>query len=123
MQKQFCPLLCGGLSVLTMVSLAIRAQETIEKVTVLPDGAVWALGMAALWMMYRAWLRLDNPFRPKRIWLLSALFAGVMTLGQSFSAYGTAEWVTGSKLEALLFLAGRIPLYAAGMRLDRKSVV
>ncbi|MBR5546359.1 MAG: hypothetical protein IKU70_05200 [Clostridia bacterium] len=117
MQKQFCPLLCGGLSVLTMVSLAIRAQEMIEKVTVLPDGAVWALGMAALWMMYRAWLRLDNPFRPKRIWLLSALFAGVMTLGQSFSAAGTAEWVTGHKLEAFLFLAGRIPLYAAGMRL------
>ena len=117
MQKKFRPLLCGGLSVLSMISLAIRAQESVAKVTVLPDGAVWALGMAALWMLYRAWLSLDHPFAPKRLWVLSALFAGVMTLGQSFSALGTAEWVTGHKLEALLFSAGRIPLYTAGMRL------
>jgi len=117
LQKKLRPLLCGGLSILTMISLAIRAQEMAVPVTVLPDGAVWALGMAALWMLYRAWLNIDRPFHPKRLWVLSALFAGVMTLGQSFSAYGTAEWVTGSKLEALLFLAGRIPLYAAGMRL------
>ncbi len=117
MQKKLRPLLCGGLSILTMISLAIRAQEMTAKITVLPDGAVWALGMGALWMLYRAWLNIDRPFHPKRLWVLSVLFAGVMTLGQSFSAYGTAEWVTGSKLEALLFLAGRIPLYAAGMRL------
>ena len=117
LQKKFCPLLCGGLSIISLVSLAIRAQEMAEKVTVLPDGAVWALGAAALWMLYRAWLSLKNPFFPKRLWLLSALFAGMMTLGQSFSALGTAEWVTGHKLEALLFFAGRVPLYTACMRL------
>ncbi len=117
MQKRFRTLLCGGLSVLTMVSLAIRAQEMTERVPVLPDGAVWALGMAALCMLYHAWLNLKDPFGPKRLWGLSVFFAGMMTMGQSFSALGTAEWVTGHKLEALLFFAGRVPLYAAGMRL------
>ncbi len=100
-----------------MVSLAVRAQEMTERVAVLPHGAVWALGMAALWMLYRAWLSLKNPFGPKRLWVLAAFFAGVMTVGQSFSALGTAEWLSGHKLEAMLFLAGRVPLYAAGMRL------
>ncbi|MDD5898926.1 MAG: DUF6020 family protein [Clostridia bacterium] len=108
---------CGAVSLLTMASLAVHARELTEKVSVLPDGAVWALGMAALWLLYRAWLRLDRPFGPKRLWVLAALFAGVMTLGQSFSAYGTAEWVTARRGEALLFAAGRIPLYAAAMRL------
>ena len=117
MQKKFRPLLCGGLSIFTMVSLAIRAQEITGKTTVLPDGAVWALGMAALWMLYRAWLNTSNPFAPKRLWVLSVLFSSVMTLGQSFSACGTAEWLTENKLGALVFFAGRIPLYTAGMRL------
>ena len=117
MQKRFRPLLCGGLSVLTMVSLAIRAQEITGKVTVLPFGAVWALGAAALWMLYRAWLNLKKPFGPKRLWALAAFFAGVMTMGQSFSALGTGEWVTAHSMEALLFFAGRVPLYAAAMRL------
>jgi len=110
-------LLCGGLSALTMVSLAIRAQEMTEKVPVLPHGAVWALGTAALWMLYRTWLNLKNPFGPKRLWALAVFFAGMMTMGQSFSALGTAEWVTVHRLEALLFFAGRVPLYASGMRL------
>lgn len=117
MQKKHSALLCGSLSILTLTGLAIRAQEMAQKVPVLPDGAVWALGMGALWLLYRAWLNLGHPFQPKRLWVLVALFAGVMTLGQSFSALGTAEWVTASKLEALLFFAGRVPLYAAGMRL------
>lgn len=117
MPKKQRTLLCGGLSALTLVSLAIRAQEMTERTPVLPDGAVWALGLAGLWMLYRAWLSLDKPFGPRRLWALSVLFAGVMTLGQSFSATGTAEWVTGCRLEALLFWAGRVPLYAAGMRM------
>ncbi len=117
MQKKRNTLLCGALSLMTMIALAIRAAETTQPLTALPDGAVWALGMGGLWLVYRAWLNLQDPFRPKRLWALSALFAGVMTLGQSFGAYGTAEWVTGNKLEALLFFAGRVPFYTALMRL------
>ena len=56
----------------------------------------------ALWLLYRRWLGLDQPFRPRRLWGLSALFAGVMTLGESFLHLGTAEWVTGHKLSNVL---------------------
>lgn len=108
---------CAALSLVTLVSLAVRAQGLQAPAAVLADGAVWALGAGALWMFYRAWLSVNHPLGPVRLWILSALFAGVITLGQSFSVLGTAEWVTGHPLAALLFFAGRVPLYLAGMRL------
>ena len=117
MPKKQRTLLCGVLSLLTMIALAIRAADMPGKTTMLPDGAVWALGMGGLWMLYRAWLGLNRPFVPKRLWALSAFFAGMMTFGQSFGACGTAEWVTENRLEALLFFAGRVPLYTAMMQL------
>jgi len=111
--KVCAALLCAG----TLGSLSIRAERLMEPSAVLPDGAVWALAFFALWMLYTRWFGLKNPFRPIRLWVLSAVFAGVMTLGQSFASLGTAEWVTGHPMSALAFFTGRVPLYAAGMRL------
>ena len=113
----FLKIMPAILSGWTLLALGIHAQGAGEAAAVLPDGAVWALGLFGLWMLYRRWFALKNPFRPRRLWVLSALFAAVMTLGQSFASFGTAEWVSGHKLMALLFLSGRIPLYFALMRL------
>ena len=104
----------AALSGLSLISLTIRTQMNTAALAVLPDAAVWALGLWALWQLYGAF---EKQKTPARLWVLSAVFAGVMTLGQSFAALGTAEWVTGHKLEALLFFAGRVPLYCAGMQL------
>ena len=105
------------LSIWTVKSLAVHAQRLAEPMPVLMDGAVWALAAFALWMLYRTWLKMKNAFAPKRLWALSAVFALVITLGESFAALGTAEWVTAHKWEALLFFTGRIPLYFAAMRM------
>ena len=105
----------AALSLWTLCSLATSAEGF--RLPSFPGAALWMPGLAALWLMYRKWLSLKNAFLPKRLWILSALFAGVMTLGQSFGFLGTAEWVTGSKAQALLYLSGRIPLYFAAMRL------
>lgn len=111
-KRAVCALLC----LWTLGALAMRAAET-EPAAVMPDGALWVLGLGALWGLYRRWLALSRPFAPKRLWLLAALFAGVVTLGQSFAALGTAEWLTGHKAAALVAFSGRIPLYMAAMRL------
>lgn len=105
-------LLCLG----TLCALGLRAGET-QSASVLPDGAVWALALPALWMLYGRWLGLARPFGPKRLWALAALFAGVTVLGQSFSAFGTAAWIAEHTKAALVAFAGRVPLYMAAMRL------
>ncbi len=101
---------------LTLISLSIRAG-TGAPTPVLNDAAIWALGAFALWMFYGRWLDCPTPAKPKRLWALAALFSGVMTLGASFAAYGTSEWITQHKFAALCHFAGRVPLYCAGMRL------
>ncbi len=101
---------------LTLISLGTRVTVP-ETAPVLPDAAVWALGAFALWTLYGRWLKLPRALLPKRLWALAALFAGVMTLGASFAAFGTAEWITRNKLAAAAYFAGRVPLYFAGMRL------
>ena len=105
------------LSIWTLKSLAVHAHRLMQPVPVLQDGAVWALAVFALWMLYHTWLKMKNALSPKRLWVLSLLFAGVMTLGESFHTLGTAEWVTGHLWEALLFFSGRVILYFASMRL------
>lgn len=52
-----------------------------------------------------------------RVGVLALLFAGTVTLGQSFQLLGTAEWVTAHKLQALLAFVGCFLLYGAGMAL------
>ncbi|MBR3873559.1 MAG: hypothetical protein IKJ26_05230 [Clostridia bacterium] len=106
----------AALCALTFGALAVHAAPAV-RTPVLPDGAVWALALFALWMLYGALFKLKKPFVPKRLWVLAALFSGVMTLGESFAAAGTAEWVTGQLPAAALFFAGRVPLYFALMRL------
>lgn len=111
-KRAVCALLC----LWTLSALAVRVTEA-QAASVLPDGALWLLGLGALRMLYRRWLALTRPFGPKRLWVLAALFAGVVTLGQSFAAFGTAEWLTAHKAAALLAFSGRVPLYMAAMRL------
>lgn len=111
-KRAACALLC----LWTLSALAMRVTEA-EAASVLPDGALWMLGLGALWALYRRWLALKRPFGPKRLWVLAAVFAGVVTLGQSFAALGTAEWVTAHKAAALVAFSGRVPLYMAAMRL------
>jgi len=105
------------LSAITLIALSIHAGVPGAPTAVLANTAIWPLALWALWQLYGAWLRLSNPFQPRRLWGLSFFFAGIMTLGASFSAFGTSEWITGSKLSAVLYFAGRVPLYFAGMRL------
>jgi len=111
-KRAICALLC----LWTLGALAMRVTQT-EAASVLPDGALWILGLGALWMLYRRWLALAHPFGPKRLWVLAAIFAGVVTLGQSFAVFGTAEWITGHPKAALVAFSGRVPLYMAAMRL------
>lgn len=103
------------LGVCTLLSLSVHAAAAQPAATV-PDGAVWALALWALWRLYRHWQGLKKPSAPARLWALAAFFAAVMTLGESFSALGTAEWVTKNAPQALLFWLGRVPLYTAAMR-------
>ena len=105
-------LLCLG----TLSALTMRVGE-MQSASVLPDGAVWALALPALWLLYGRWLCLARPCASKRLWALAALFSGVTVLGQSFAAFGTAEWITGHTKAALVAFAGRVPLYMAAMRL------
>ena len=73
-------ILCALACLLTLCALGVTAGAA-EPSAVLPFGAVWALALAALWRLYRAWLVLEKPFAHKRLWALSLVFAGVMTLG------------------------------------------
>ena len=111
-KRAICALLC----LWTLSALAMRVTET-QAAPVVPDGALWLLDLGALWALYRRWLALARPFGPKRLWVLAALFSGVVTLGQSFAALGTAEWVIAHKAAAFAAFSGRVPLYMAAMRL------
>ena len=110
-------LIRGALSAFSLIALSIHALPSPQPTPVLPDAAVWALALWALSSLYGAWLKTNDPLRPRRLWVLSFFFAGMMTLGTSFSAFGTSEWLTGHLPAAVLYFAGRVPLYFAGMRL------
>ena len=103
------------LSVVSLVGLGVTIVPQPKPGSVLSGGAVWMLAAVALWLLYRDALRHSVYFLMKRLWALAALFAGVVVLGESYSAVGTAALVTGQPLLAGLKLAGNIPLYAACM--------
>ncbi len=111
--RWLAPVLC----VLTLVSLAVRLVPAAEPVRILPDGGVWALAALALWLLYREALRHTCCFAMKRLWVLAGIFAAVVTFGQSFGAVDGAGLVAAQPLPALVFFAGRVPLYAAAMAL------
>lgn len=109
----------AALCALTLISLAVGLLPETSSASspILSGAALWALALGGLWLLYGAWLRLERPLTPVRLWVLAALFAGVVTLGRSFAAVGTAELVTSHRLKALLAFAGQVPLYMAVMRL------
>lgn len=106
-----------ALCALSTLSLALSFAPAPQPTTMLPDMAIWALGLIGMWLLYGALGRLPRAYTAVRYWLLAALFAGVVTLGQSFHYTGTAELVTQKWLKAALYFAGRAPLYYALMRL------
>lgn len=105
------------LCALTLLSLALRLVPVEAPGSILADGGVWALAAGGLWLLYRHALGTSRAFAMKRLWVLAALFAAIVTFGQSFGAVGGAGLVTAQPLVALGFFAGRVPLYAAAMAL------
>ena len=67
------------LTALSALSLAVHATSPSAS-PVLPDGCVWALAAFALWMLYGAFFRLNKPFQPARLWVLSAVFAALTSI-------------------------------------------
>ena len=114
-------LISVALCILSLAALALPLAPGGEP-SGLAAGVLLALGAAVMWLLYDAWLRMERPLAPMRLWVLAGLFALVMVLGQSFSAVGTAELFTGRKLRALLGLVGRAPLYFAGMRVLSRAL-
>lgn len=114
-----------ALGALTLSSLSVTFAET-EKLRLMPFSAVWALSLVGLWFLYRTFLQMKNPFAGSLMWLLAALFAGVMTLANSYAHAGTMELFTGSPaamLKSALHFAGRLPLYFAALRLLQGALV
>ena len=112
-QRQLARAAMCAITVLALARNSLPAQEG----PVLPGTALWALAAGAAWALYGALLRLRRPFAPARLGVLAVLLAGVVVLGQSFAAVGTAELVTGRLPWAALTLAGYALLIFAAMRL------
>lgn len=89
-QKQLVRAAMCAITVLALAQEALPAEEG----PVLSGTALWALAAGAAWALYGALLRLRRPFAPARLGVLAALLAGVVVLGQSFAAVGTAEMAT-----------------------------
>ena len=106
----------AALCALTLAALALGTDVPAEG-PVLGGAALWALAAGAAWMLYGALLRLRRPFWPARLWVLAAALAGVVVLGRSFAAVGTAELATGRWPLTLAALVGLALLIFAGMRL------
>jgi len=106
-----------ALCLLTLIGLGVTLVPVEAPGSILQGGAVWALGAAALWLLYRKAIRQHTYFGMKRLWTLAAFFSAVMTLGQSYGAVGSSALVIGQPLLASLYFVGRVPLYAAGMAL------
>ena len=105
------------LSGITLVGLGVTLVPQPAPGSILSGGAVWALAAFTLWLLYREALRHPLCFGMKRLWALSAVFAAIMVLGQSYGAVGSAALVKGQPVLAALQWLGRTPLYAAGMAL------
>ena len=101
------------------ITVLALAQETLlaEEGPVLSGTALWALAAGAAWALYGALLRLRRPFAPARLGVLAALLAGVVVLGQSFAAVGTAEMATSRLSWTALVLVGYALLIFSAMRL------
>jgi hypothetical protein len=81
----------------------------------LPSTGVWLIAAVALGLGYRQLRRMPHALTHLRLWLLAAVFAAVLTLGESFAQTGMATLVTGQPSLALLYFAGRAPVCYLGM--------
>ncbi len=93
------------------------AEGTAGWTRTLPDTGVWFAAAVALGLGYRRLGRLRRGFSQPRLWILAALFAAVVTLGESFAQTGTAELVSSKPWLALLCFAGKAPAFYMGMAL------
>ena len=112
-QKQLVRAAMCAITVLALAQEALPAEEG----PVLSGTALWALAAGAAWALYGALLRLRRPFAPARLGVLAALLAGVVVLGQSFAAVGTAEMATSRLSWTALVLVGYALLIFSAMRL------
>ena len=106
----------------SLIGLGVTIVPQPKPGSVLSGGTVWVLAAAALWLLYREALSHPAFIRMKRLWALSAVFSGVVVLGESYSAVGSAALVSSQPLLAGLKLAGSIPLYAACMALLTRAL-
>ncbi|MCE5342354.1 MAG: DUF6020 family protein [Eubacteriales bacterium] len=83
---------------------------------------VWLIAAVALGLGYRLLERLPRALGQPRLWILAFCFAAVLTLGESFAQTGTAALVTGQKMLALLYFAGRVPACYLGMALMMEAL-
>ncbi|MEA5014002.1 MAG: DUF6020 family protein [Candidatus Limiplasma sp.] len=116
--------LCGIFFLLALGALAVQWKEVpLDGVRLLPLGiAGGILGAALAALVFWRLSKLPRPFGYVSLWLLAGLFAGVMTLGQSFAGRGTTELLTDSMLKAALFFLGRVPLYYGAMVLAQRAL-
>ncbi len=118
--------LAAALALLSLAALGVDFTAPAgEILRVEPFAGIWALGALALFWGYGVLCREKRAFSQGGLWLLSLLFAGMATLAQSFALLGTAELLTRSlemKIKALLYFAGRVPLYYGAMALLQRAL-
>ena len=79
---------------------------------------LWLFGGAGLAIGCKFLQKAPKAFTSLPLWALSLLFAGILALGQSFSAYGTAEGLAHMPAASLAaFMAGLVFLCYVGMAL------
>ena len=100
---------------LTVALPAADAQGTVAWSRTVYGTEAWLLAAVALGLGYRQLGKLRRAFASPRFWLLALLVSGVATLGESFAQVGTAALVSSQPVKALLYFAGRVPLYYMGM--------
>ena len=94
---------------------ALPEGQTVRWSRTLPGTGAWFFAAVALGCGY-AWLgRLRFAFSRPRLWIVAVIASGVATLGESFAQLGTAALITAQGGLALLYFAGRVPMFYMGM--------
>ncbi|MDD3214182.1 MAG: DUF6020 family protein [Eubacteriales bacterium] len=96
---------------------AATGADTVGWSRTLPGMGVGVIATVALGLGYRLLGRVRRGLWQPGLWVLALFFAAVVTLGESFAYTGTAELIAGQKGLALLYFAGRVPVFYMGMAL------
>ncbi|MCL1854532.1 MAG: DUF6020 family protein [Clostridia bacterium] len=106
--------------ILMLASLSVRlAPASGEPVRLTAFTSAWVMVLFAVFALCRAWRTLIKPLCGISLWLLAVVFAGIMTLAESFVVTGTTELLTQSlinKGKAMIYFAGHIPICYVAMR-------